>query len=161
MNPAYESPEIAVLYEFEGMAVHVAASAREGGDAYFVMDLGEPGQPQLHGMSAIRGERGWEAGAGGGAPGWTPVDPEHALGTATAWGHAPQGAVRVRASLGGEVREVPVAGDVYLVAWWRVPRPDAGALRVDAFHVGGRWIAATPEQQPGARPHPSKRVPSR
>jgi hypothetical protein len=161
MNPAYESPEIAVLYEFEGMPIHVAASAREGDDAYLVVDLGEGGQPHLHGISAIRGERGWEAGAGDGVAGWTPTDPEHALGTAVAWGPAPQGAVRVRASLDGDTREVPVARDVYLVAWWRVPRPDAGVLRVEAFHVGGRWIPATPEQQPGARPHPSKRSPSR
>jgi hypothetical protein len=32
----------------------------------------------------------------------------------------------VRAVFDGDTREVPVAGGVYLVAWWRVPSPGHG-----------------------------------
>jgi hypothetical protein len=159
MNPRFESPEIAVLYEFPGTPCRVAALAREGDDAYAVVDVGAEGQPYLYGISLTRHEGGWEAWTSGNGSGWTSTDPERDLGTATAWGEAPAGAVRLRATFGGETREVPVAGGVYLVAWWRVPAD--GSVGVDAFLVQGRWIPAPPERQPGARPHPSRPRPSR
>ncbi len=156
MNPRFESLEIAILYEFPGVPCRVAALAREGDDAYAVVDTGDDGQPRPHGITLLRGEGGWEAAADGGGPGWTPTDPERALGTATAWGPAPEGTVRVRATLAGDTREVPVARGVYLVAWWRVPCPAAGEPRVEAFRIGERWVPATLGQQPGALP-PSRR----
>ncbi|HYW14141.1 MAG TPA: hypothetical protein VE871_19405 [Longimicrobium sp.] len=146
MNPRFESPEIAVLYEFPGVPCRVAALAREGDDAYAVVDVGDEGEPRLHGITVLRGEGGWEAGTDGSGPGWTRTDPAHDLGTATAWGQAPEGTVRVRATLGGDTREMPVARGIYLVAWWRVPRPGAGEPRVDAFRVGDRWVPASPRR---------------
>jgi hypothetical protein len=153
MNPVFESPEIAVLYEFPGVPCRVAALAREGDDAYAVVDVGTEGQPYLYGISLGRREGGWEVGTSGSGPGWTLTDAERGLGTATDWGEAPEGAVRLRATLGSDTREVPVARGVYLVAWWRVPCPAAGEPRVDAFRVGECWVPAPPAPGPerGAR----------
>lgn len=160
MNPRFESPEAAILLDaFPGMPCRVAALAREGDDAYAVVDTGAEGRPRLHGISVTRDKGGWEAGTIGDRPGWTRTDPGRELGTAAAWGLAPEGAIRIRATLGGATREVPVAGGVYLVAWWRVPM--GGFPRAEAFRIGERWVPATPEQQPGARPHPSRPRPSR
>lgn len=124
---------------FPGTPCRVAASARMGDDAYAVLDTGTPGAPYLYGVCLARRDGGWLEVATGNGPGWTLVDAEGGLGTATAWGQAPEGAVRVRAALGGDVREVPVAGGVYLVAWWRVTCP-AAAPRIEAFHIRDRWI---------------------
>ena len=160
MNPTFESPEAAIFLDaFPGIPCRVAALATEGGDAYAVVDTGMEGQPRLHGIGVNRRDGGWEAGTAGDAPGWTLTDPAHGLGTAAAWGTAPEGTVRVRATFAGETREVPVADGVYLIAWWRVPAD--GLPRIEAFRIGERWVAATPEQQPGARAHPRRPRPSR
>lgn len=106
-----------------------------------VVDTGSDGHPYLYGVSARRRNGGWTGGTSGNGPGWTLSGAENELGTATAWGQAPQGTTRVRASYRGDVREVPVARCVYLVAWFRVPAPsDGDAPRVEAFRVHGRWI---------------------
>ncbi len=127
---------------FPGIPCRVVASAREGDDAYVVMDTRPDGQPYLYGACAARRDGGWVEGGGGNGPGWTLTHAEHGLGTATVWGEAPAGAVRVRATFGGDVREAPVANGVYLVAWWRVPAPVAGAPRVEAFRIHERWVPA-------------------
>ena len=143
MNPTFESPEIAILYEFPGAPCRVAAIATEGDEGYAVVDVGAAGQPYLYGIAVARRGGGWEAGTDGNGPGWTLTDPARDLGTATAWGEAPEGTVRVRATLAGDTREVPVARGVYLVAWWRVPCPAAAEPRVDAFRIGDRWVPAS------------------
>ena len=141
--PTFPTPEEAALAGFPGIPCRVAALAREGDDAYVVMDVGPLGHPHLDGMCVARRDGGWEEGTGGNAPGWTLTDPERELGTATTWGQAPEGAVRVRAAFNGEVREAPVSRGVYLVAWWRVPFPEHGAPRAEAFRVGGEWVPAS------------------
>lgn len=143
MNPAFKSPEIAVLYEFPSTPCRVVALATEGGDGYAVVDVGDEGQPYLYGVTLARRARGWEAGTDGNGPGWTLTDAKCGWGTAVAWGRAPKGTVRVRATLGRDTREVPVARGVYLVVWWRVPCPAAGEPRVDAFRIGDGWVPAS------------------
>lgn len=138
--PTFPTPEEAVLDGFPGIPCRVVAAAREGDDAYVVMDTQPDGQPYLYGACAARQDGGWVEGTSGNGPGWTLTDPERDLGTATVWGEAPKGAVRVRASLDDDVREVPVANGVYLVAWWRVPA--AARTRVHAFRIDGRWVPA-------------------
>jgi hypothetical protein len=141
-SATFDTPEFAALDGFPGVPCRVVASAREGDDAYVVLDTGAPGRPYLYGICVAREHGGWVEGTSGNGPGWTLTDGERGLGTATAWGEAPEGAVRVRATFGGEVREVPVANGVYLVAWWRVPFREDGGPRVEAFRVGGRWVPA-------------------
>lgn len=136
----FPTPEAAVLDGFPGIPCRVLASATGGDDAYVVVDTMPDGQPYLYGACVGRRDGGWVEGTSGNGPGWTCTDDEHGLGTATAWGPAPDGAVRVRASFGGDVREAPVANGVYLVAWWRVPWAD-GFPRVEAFRIDGRWVA--------------------
>ena len=141
----YRTPEEAVLDEFPGTPCRVAASATGSDDAYMVVDVGSPGQPYLYGVSVTRETGGWVAGTSGNGPGWTLTDLEGGLGTATAWGEAPEGTTRVRASCQGDVREAPVSRGVYLVAWWRVPDPPGdGYPRVEAFQIGGRWVPRPP-----------------
>lgn len=123
---------------FPATPCRVAASARAGDDAYVVLDTGAEGAPYLYGICLTRRDGGWMEVASGNGPGWTRVDADGDLGTAVAWGMAPRGAVRVRAALGDDVREAPVAGGVYLVAWWRVP--EGREPRVEGFMVQGRWI---------------------
>ncbi len=142
--PTFPAPELAVLDGFPGIPCRVLASVREGDDAYVLLDTTPDGKPSLHGASAAREPGGWTGGTGSGGPGWTLTDAEQGLGTAVAWGRAPEGAVRVRASFGGDVREAPVGNGVYLVAWWRVPRPTGDPPRAEAFQVGGRWVPAAP-----------------
>jgi len=125
---------------FPGTAVTVVASARDGDDAYVVLDARPEGPSYLYGISVTRGDGGWEEGSSGNGPGWTLTDRERDLGTLTLWGEAPAGTVRVRASFRGEVREAPVSRGIYLVAWWRVPDPDDDYPRVDAFRIGDRWV---------------------
>jgi hypothetical protein len=136
----FPTPEEAAMDGFPATACRVAAVASEGDDAYVVVDTGPPGHPYLCGVSARRENGGWVEGTSGSGPGWTLTDGEHELGTATVWGEAPAGAVRVRAAYLGDVRERPVAGGVYLVAWWRVPSPTDAHPRVEAFRIGGKWV---------------------
>ncbi|HEY0015814.1 MAG TPA: hypothetical protein VGC13_05825 [Longimicrobium sp.] len=140
--PTFRTPEEAILDWFPGIPCRVLASAREGDDAYVLVDTTPDGRPGLYGATAARQDGGWVEGTGGTAPGWTRTDAEHGLGTATVWGKTPEGAVRVRAVLGDDVREVPVANGVYLMAWWRVPAPGAVRPRVDAFRIDNRWVPA-------------------
>jgi hypothetical protein len=140
---AFPTPEEAFMDGFPGTACRVVASAREGDDAYVVLDTGPDGHPYLYGGCLRREGRGWTQGSDGNAPGWTLTDADHDLGTAVTRGAAPRGTVRVRARFGEAVREAPVANGVYLVAWWRVPRPDQPP-RAEAFLVDGRWVPASP-----------------
>lgn len=127
---------------FPAQACRVAASQADGDDAYVLVDTGSPGHPQLYGVCVVREEGGWVAASSGNGGGWTRTDAARQLGTATAWGPAPRGTDRVRAAFDGGTREGPVAGGVYLVAWWRVPSP-AGALpRAEAFRIHGKWVPA-------------------
>lgn len=146
MQPGiFPTPEAAALDGFPDAHCRVAASATGGDDAYVVLDTGPAGHPYLYGVCVARQDGGWAEGGSGNGGGWTQTDGERGLGTATAWGEAPEGADGVRVSFRGEVREAPIENGVYLVAWWRVS-PDDGLPRVDAFRIGGRWI---PEPQIG------------
>jgi hypothetical protein len=138
----FPTPQEAALEGFPAMYCRVAAWARQDDDAYVVVDTGEPGHPCLYGVCVAREGGGWVGGGSGNGGGWTRTDGEDALGTATAWGEAPSGATRVRAVYGSVVREAPVGGGVYLVAWFRVPPPARNEPRVEAFQVGGRWVPA-------------------
>lgn len=137
----FPTPEEAAMDGFPGTACRVVASAREGDDAYVLLDTGPEGHPYLYGGCVTREDGGWAEGTSGNGPGWSLTDAEHDLGTLTVWGEAPEGAVRVRVGFRGEAREAPVANGVYLVAWWRVPYPDEFP-RVEAFRVDGRWVPA-------------------
>ncbi len=127
---------------FPGIPCRVVASVADGDDAYVLVDTTPDRQPYLYGACVARQDGGWVEGSSGNGPGWTRTDEEQGLGTATVWGEAPKGAVRVRVSFGGDVREAPVANGVYLVAWWRVPAPGADCPRVNAFRIDGRWVPA-------------------
>lgn len=135
----FPTPEGAALDGFPDAHCRVVASATGGDDAYVVLDTGPAGHPYLYGVCVERQGGGWMGAGSGNGDGWTLTDTESGLGTATAWGEAPDGADRVRVSFRGEVREAPVEDGVYLAAWWRV-RPDDDLPRVDAFRVGGRWV---------------------
>lgn len=137
----HPTPEAAALSSFPAAHCRVAASLAEGDDAYVLLDTGPAGAPYLYGGTAIRQEGGWVEGTDGNGPGWTLADPDRGLGTASAWGQAPEGANRVRIAFGGELREVAVAGGVYLAAWWRVPFPER-LPRAEGFRIGGRWVPA-------------------
>ena len=137
----FDTPEAAVMSEFPPEHCRVAASASEGGDAYMVLDANASGGGYLYGVNAHRRDGGWEAGNSGNGPGWTLTDWERDLGTLALWGDAPDGADRVRVEWNGDTREAEVSGGVYLVAWWRVPWPDAVPPRV-AFRVRGEWVDA-------------------
>ena len=126
---------------FPGVACRVVASAREGDDAYVVVDTGPAGHPYLYGVALAREDGGWSEVASGNGGGWTVAGGSDELGTLHLWGEAPAGADRVRAVYGTDVRERPVSGGTYLVTWWRVPA-DGPAARVEAFRVGGRWHPA-------------------
>lgn len=139
--PTFPTPEEAAMDGFPGQAVRVLATAREGGDAYVLIDTGPEGHPYLYGVCANRERGGWVEGSSGNGSGWTITDSEAEAGTLTEWGEAPEGTTRVRVSFNGEVREAPVANGVYLVAWWRVPCPTEDFPRVDAFLIDGRWVS--------------------
>ncbi|HEU4456337.1 MAG TPA: hypothetical protein VFR81_24940 [Longimicrobium sp.] len=143
MEPTFETPELAAMAGFPAMYCRVAASYRDGDEAYVVVDTGSGGHPYLYGVSVARQDGGWVEGTSGNGPGWTLTDRDRGLGTAHLWGEAPAGADRVRVTFRGETREAPVARGVYLVAWCRVPDGD-DSPRVDAFHVGGRWVTGRP-----------------
>jgi hypothetical protein len=142
---SFPTPEEAFMDGFPGTVCRVVASAKEGDDAYVVLDTGPDGHPYLYAGCVHRQEGGWAEGTSGNGDGWTLTDPEHNLGTLTVWGEIPKGATRVRVSFHSETREAPVANGVYLVAWWRVPCPDDHP-RVDAFLVDGRWVPASPRR---------------
>jgi hypothetical protein len=137
----FPTPQAAALDGFPAAHCHVVASAVGDNDAYVLLDTGPAGHPCLYGVCVARAEGGWRAGTSGNGAGWTRTDAARALGTATGWGQAPDGADRVRAALGGDAREAPVEHGVYLVAWWRVPA-GADLPRAVAFRVGGRWMPA-------------------
>jgi hypothetical protein len=139
--PTYPSPEEAAMIGFPGQAVRVLATARDGDDAYVLLDTGPAGEPYLYGVCVNRERGGWVEGTSGNGSGWTLTGGEDDVGTLTEWGEAPEGATRVRVVFGGEVREAPVANGVYLLAWWRVPCPTDDFPRVDAFQIDGRWVA--------------------
>lgn len=139
----FPTPEDAAMDGFPGVPCRVVASAREGDDAYVVVDTGPVGHPYLCGVALARGGGGWSEVASGNGPGWTAAGGAHDLGTVHLWGRAPEGATRVRAAFTGDVRERPVSGGFFLVAWWRVPAPDGPAARVEAFQVAGRWQPAS------------------
>lgn len=130
---------------FPGAHCRVAASAIDEDDAYVVLDTGPAGYRYLYGLSAVREADGWRDGTGGNGPaaGWVLADAARELGTAYVYGEAPAGATRVRATLGGDVREAAVAGGIYLVTWWRVPG-DAPPPALAAFEIGGAWMPAGP-----------------
>lgn len=157
MELTFDTPEEAVLDAFPATPCRVAAIAREGDDAYVVLDTGLLGQPYLNGICVERRGGGWVVGSSGNGGGWTLTDSERELGTATAWGEAPEGTERVRVVFGGEAKEAPVAGGVYLVAWWRVPYRDE-LPRVDAFKIHGRWVPGPPTVD---RPRERSRRPKR
>jgi hypothetical protein len=140
----FETPEAAALDGFPAAHCRVVAALADGDDAYVVLDAGPAGRPYPYGVSASRRAGGWLPGASGNGPGWTLTDRERELGTATVWGEAPDGADRVRAALDDDLREAPVAGGVYLVAWWRVPGPAGTGPRVEAFRIRGRWVPEPP-----------------
>jgi hypothetical protein len=142
---AFPTPEEAAMDGFPSQACRVAAALRDGDDAYVLLDTGSPGHPYLYGICVVREERGWVGASSSNGDGWTRTDPERPLGTATAWGEAPRGTDRVRAVFDGDTREAPVAGGVYLVAWWRVPSPAHGLPRAESFRIHGRWVPAPPE----------------
>ena len=121
----------------------VVASAVNGDDGYVVLDTGSAAYPYWYGVSVWRGPDGWRDGTSGNGPaaGWTATEKDRNLGTAFVYGEAPFGATRVRAALGTDVREAPVSGGVYLVAWWRVPA-EAQTPMLAAFEVGGQWTPA-------------------
>lgn len=139
----WPTPEAAALSSFPEAHSRVAASVREGDDAYVLLDVGTDGESYLYGVCVVRRDGGWAEGASGNGPGWTLTDSDRDLGTASAWGEAPDGADRARVAFGGEVRETPVAGGVYLAAWWRVPMAES-LPRAEAFRIGGRWVPAPP-----------------
>lgn len=118
----------------------VAAARSHGVDAYVVLDTGPAGQPYLYGVCVRREGDGWVQGTSSNGGGWSCTDAETRLGTAAAWGEAPDGADRVRVACGGAARESSVENGVYLAAWWRVP--DTRLPRVEAFRIRGAWIGA-------------------
>lgn len=137
----YDTPEEAAMSGFPAQACTVVAAAREGDDAYVLIDTGPSGHPYLYGVCVAREGRGWAEGSSGNAPGWTLTGGDEDVGTLTEWGEAPSNATRVRVAWNSETREAPVARGAYLVAWWRVPYSE-DSPRVKAFLVGGRWIPA-------------------
>jgi hypothetical protein len=142
-NAIFPTPEDAAMDGFPAVLCRVVAAAREGDDAFVVVDTGPAGHPYLYGVALERGGGGWSEVASGNGPGWTVAGGEDELGTLHLWGPAPDGATRVRAAYGGDVRERPVSGGFYLMAWWRVPAPEEEDARVEAFHVGGQWRPAS------------------
>ena len=138
--PTFPTPEEAAMDGFPGQAVRVLATARDGDDAYVLLDTGPEGHPYLYGVCASRERGGWAGGSSGNGSGWT-LTGEEDVGTLTEWGDAPAGATRVRVVFNGEVREAPVANGAYLLAWWRVPCPTGDFPRVDAFLIDGEWVA--------------------
>lgn len=138
----FATPEEAALEGFAGQPCRVAASQAEGDDAYVLLDMGSPGHPRLYGVCVAREDGGWVEVSSGNGGGWTRTDGERQLGVATAWGVAPRGTDRVRAGFDGGTREAPVAGGVYLAAWWGVPSPAGGLPRAEAFRIHGRWVPA-------------------
>lgn len=133
------------MASFPAAHCRVAASAIDEDDAYVVLDTGPAGYRYLYGLSAVREADGWRDGTGGNGPaaGWVLADAARELGTAYVYGEAPAGATRVRATLGGDVREAAVAGGIYLVTWWRVPG-DVPPPALAAFEIGGAWKLAGP-----------------
>jgi hypothetical protein len=138
-STSFPTPEAAAMQGFSDAHCRIAASPADGDDAYVLLDTGPEGHPYLYGACVRRTEGGWVPGSDGNGDGWTLTDGESGVGTATAWGEAPAGADRVRVVFGGETREAPVEGGVYLVAWWRVPAPD-DLPRVDALRIDGSWV---------------------
>lgn len=137
----FPTPRQAALDGFPAAHCRVAAAARSGDDAYVLLDTGPDGHPYLYGVCVSREDGGWTAGTSGNGPGWTLTDAARGLGTATAWGEAPEGADRVRAAFRGDVREGPVESGAYLLAWWRAPG-DGDLPRATHFRVGGAWVPA-------------------
>lgn len=146
-NDIFDTPEGAAMQGFPAAHCRVVASLVAGDDGYVLLDTGPVGYPYLYAVSVYRQDGGWAGGSSGNGPGWTLTDEEHDLGTAAAWGEAPEGADRVRAVFAGDVREAPVTGGMYLVAWWRVPAPAGAYPRARAFRIGGRWVP-----EPGISP---------
>jgi hypothetical protein len=139
-SDTFDSPEAAAMDGFPSAHCRVAAVARGGDDAYVVLDTGPAGHPYLYGVCVARRDGGWVAESSGNGDGWTLTDGERGVGTATAWGEAPDGADRARVAFDGDVREAPVTHGVYLAAWWRVPAPTDDMPRVEEFRIGGRWV---------------------
>lgn len=140
ISDTFDTPEAAALVGFTDAHVRVAAVVAQGDDAYVLLDTGEAVHPYLYGSCVARQDGGWVELASGNGDGWT-LTTERELGTLAVWGEAPASADQARVVFGGEAREIPVTGGVYLTAWWRVPCPEHDFPRAEAFRVGREWVA--------------------
>jgi hypothetical protein len=137
----HRTPEEAALESFPTEHCRVVAGAREGDDAYVLLDTGTRERPYLYGVAARRDAAGWHDGSSGNGCGGTLTDADGHLGVLSLWDDAPAGADAVRVRWSGSEREVDVREGAFLAAWFRVPCPESAGPEVIAFRIGGRWVA--------------------
>ena len=142
--PEFATLDEAVRNSFP-MGSYRILGVREHGDAAVaLLDTRRSAEPYLYEVHYQRQNGQWSEGSSSNGAGWHRLELDSDLGVATAWGEAPAGADRVRAELGGQVLEEPVANGVYLVAWWDLP---PSTLQVSAFRVKGEWVRAPTMQE--------------
>lgn len=134
----FATPEDAALAGSQPAHCRIVAVARDGADAYVLLDTGSPGRAYLYGVVCRNDGDGWQEMMSSNGGGWSLTDEKTGLGVHTLWDEVPADADQVRIEFRGESSEHPIAGGLYFFAWFN--QPIGAERRVAAIRVAGQWV---------------------